>query len=338
MIFKRWGSHSFGPTLCLARGDFRKVMPLPYLCPMIRFALCLACCLALVGWSKGQDSANPFELKQRLALLAPSSPLDTNPFNVKPHRVPGAALALAENTTKPFRPSSFLPRRGDTLSEQALFWILVGIFTYLTFSVAANRKVVGRAWKGFVNDNGLAVAQREASGFVGLAPYFLLYGNFLLNAGMFIFLLVRNFRRESYNNLLFLVVCILAASAIFLSKHFFLNVARWLFSVEKEIDRYNFLVIIFNCVLGLFLVPFNFLLAFSSESKLFEGYSEEYQQFLPLWILSLVGIFYLYRGLRSLAIGSKILADNKFHFLLYLCAVEFAPLLLLVKLALIQAK
>lgn len=222
------------------------------------------------------------------------------------------------------------------------------MFAFLTFCVAANRKVVGTAWRGFLTDNGLAVAHWEASGFVGLAPYFLLYASFLLNAGMFIFLLVRVYRREVFNNWLFLLICMLAAAGIFLSKHIILSIAGWLFPVEKEVQRYNFLVVLFNCVLGLFLVPFNFLLAFSTAPlffkkisiapQFFTEISTTYKNFLPFWTLGLVAIFYVYRALRSASMSSKFLADNQFHFLLYLCAVEIAPVLLLIKLALIQAK
>jgi hypothetical protein len=319
------------------------VVMLDYLCPMIRLALFLAIFTSIgIPPAGSQDLANPFDLKHRLpktvAAVAGGATLPANPFDVKPHRAPGISKALAENTTKPFRPSSFLPRGSDTLPDVALFWVLAGMFAFLTLCVAANRKVVGTAWRGFLNDNGLAVAHREASGFVGLTPYFLLYVSFLLNAGMFMFLLVRVYRRDAFNNWLFLLICMVAAFGIFLSKHILLSIAGWLFPVGKEIQRYNFLVVLFNCVLGLFLVPFNFLLAFSTAPRFFTEISTTYKNFLPFWTLGLVAIFYVYRGIRSASISAKFLADNQFHFLLYLCAVEIAPVLLLIKLALIQAK
>jgi hypothetical protein len=280
--------------------------------------------------ASSQDAANPFEMRHRLPKIAAtgtSSGFTANPFDVKPHRAPGAALALAENATEPFRPASFLPKNGPKVSTTAIFVLLMTIVVFLTFSITANRKVVERAWRGFLNDNGLAVAQREASGIVGITPYFLLYACFILNAAMFIFLVVQAFTKEAYNNWWFLLACLGIALVIFLSKHLLLNIAAWLFPVEKEVSRYNFLILIFNCVLGLFLVPLNFLLALSKE---------QYQDFWVFWTLGLVGIFYLHRAWRSGGIGTKILGDNLFHFLLYLCAVEIAPVLLLVKLAMIQ--
>jgi hypothetical protein len=119
------------------------------------------------------------------------------------------------------------------------------------------------------------------------------------------------------------------AAVAFLSKHLMLSVMRSLFPLENEIRKYNFLIIIFNCILGLFLVPFNLLIAFSAKNS-------SQQLLLVSWMLGLVAIFYTYRSLRSSPMGAKFLIQSPFHFLLYLCTVEIAPLLLLIKLALMQ--
>jgi hypothetical protein len=118
------------------------------------------------------------------------------------------------------------------------------------------------------------------------------------------------------------------AVGIFLFKHVMINAVSYLFSEEQQARRYNFLIMVFNCVLGFFLVPFNFFIAFSAKG--------DYQIFIAFWMVGLVAIFYAYRALRSAGIGSKFLNSSPFHFLLYLCAVEIAPVLLLVKLAIMQ--
>jgi hypothetical protein len=108
-----------------------------------------------------------------------------------------------------------------------------------------------------------------------------------------------------------------------------LSIVGNLFSIETEVRKYNFLIVIFNCILGLFLVPFNLLIAFSAKAG-------SQQLLLVSWMLGLVAIFYAYRSLRASGIGAKILTQSPIHFLLYFCAVEIAPVLLLVKLALMQ--
>jgi len=281
---------------------------------------------------QGQNATNPFELLHRLSeevLAAEGISLPpANPFDVVSHRTPIATEILTENKTKVFNPFSVLPRGGG-LSGGVMAALLLAAFAFLTFSVASNRTAVGKAWGGFLNDNGFSVAQREASGFVGNTPYYLIYGNFLFNAGIFVFLVTRVFQREMFNNLPFLLICLAGAAAAFLFKHLMLTIIGVLFSLENEVRKYNFLIVIFNCVLGLFLVPFNLFIAFSAKSG-------SQQLLLVSWMLGLVAIFYAYRSLRASAIGAKFLTQSPFHFLLYFCTVEIAPVLLLVKLALMQ--
>ncbi|MBK8966230.1 MAG: DUF4271 domain-containing protein [Saprospiraceae bacterium] len=286
-----------------------------------------------------QLSSNPFDLYHRLpervrasaaAVYAPAftaSDSISNPFNVVPHRTPGVARGISESIELTFQPLNVLPR-GDALSDSFLFWILLALLGFLSFAIASKRSIVVKAWRGFLNDNALSIAQKEASGFTGSTPYYLLYVSFLLNAGAFIFLIARYFNQASFNNLGFLLICMLLSCVLFLSKHLLLGLLQWLYPVGKSVRRYNFLIIIFNCVLGLFLVPFNFLVAFA----------RSYADFMVYWTLSLAGIFYLYRSMRAIVIGQKFLSRNLFHFLLYLCTVEIAPVVILVKLAILASK
>lgn len=284
-------------------------------------------CVAAFCSVVGQDVAlNPFDLVHRLpkdVLLASAadSAAFVNPFDVVQHTAPGASATIGET----FRPIRELPK-GNSLKISVLFWVFALVLGFFTFSVAVNRQAVFKAWRGFLNDNALTLVQREATGLIGNGPYLLLYVNFLLNAGLFMFLVIRYFAGERFNNGLFLALCMALAIIVFSSKHVLLGITRTLFPVDSEVGRYHFMIIIFNCVLGLFLLPFNFLIAFSGR---FDG-------FLVFWTLGLVLIFYAYRALRASSIGRKILQDSPFHFLLYLCTVEIAPAVLLVKLAMLQ--
>ncbi|TNE63160.1 MAG: DUF4271 domain-containing protein [Bacteroidetes bacterium] len=250
-----------------------------------------------------------------------------NPFNVMPHRLPGVARGISESVEQAFRPLEALPK-GDALPDNYLFWILMTLVAFLSFAIASKRSVVIKAWQGFLNDNALTIAQKEAARMTGSTPYYLLYVSFLLNAGAFIFLIARYFNQKAFNNLGFLAICMALSFGLFLAKHVLLWVVRWLYPVAKEVRRYNFLILIFNCVLGLFLVPFNFLVAFV----------QEYADFMVFWTLSLAGIFYLYRSVRAAGIGQKYLSGHVFHFLLYLCTVEIAPVIILLKLALLASE
>ena len=48
--------------------------------------------------------------------------------------------------------------------------------------------------------------------------------------------------------------------------------------------------------------------------------------------LPMSGLTYIFRSLRGLFVAGRFLAFHKFHFLLYICTVEIAPVLILIKL------
>jgi hypothetical protein len=301
-----------------------------YLCRMnYRVFFCWLLLLVCTDLA-AQSSLNPFELRHRLPKTTVSGramPVSVNPFDVVPHRSPGASLAPVQVIDTPSNPFSILPK-GNKMAESTLFWVLMLLLGLTTFTVASNRKIVSKAWRGFLNESSLTLAQREAFGLIGSTPYYLLYLHFLLQAGVFIFLVTRFFAPQQFNHFPYLLVCLLISASIFLTKHVLLGLTAWLYPVGESIGRYNFMMIIFNCILGLFLVPFNLLIAFSSDLR----------GFMVFWSLGLVAIFYIYRTFRASSIGFKYLIEDQFHFLLYLCTVEIAPVMFLVKLALDQAK
>jgi hypothetical protein len=289
-------------------------------------------CLISVGHSTlAAQAGSPFDLQHRLPPQTISPVVNTdaglrNPFDVVPHLVPGTYGAATTSSTDALRPFKALPR-GSTLDNTFLFWALIVLLGLLSVSVAINRKALLKAWNSFVSDNALAISQREAGGLSGSTPYYLMYIGFLLNAGTFLFLMSRYFWGSTFNNLSFFGVCVVAAIVVLLSKHLALELLSALHVARDTIRQYNFLIVVFNCILGLFMLPFNFMIAFSGE----------YSGFLIFWTLGLILILYCYRAIRGFNIGNRILAEHPFYFLLYLCTVEIAPLMLLLKIALRQS-
>jgi hypothetical protein len=300
-----------------------------YFCGMLRSSCIIFIFWLAAGLPLPAQGGNPFDLQFRLSgeQSAEINMLNGNPFEVVPHREPGAAEALLEEMPAGRKPVSALPE-GDALSARTLFFILLTILTFLAFTLAANRSAALKAWKSLLNDNALVIAQRESAGQAGNTPYYLLYANFLLNAGLFVFLIVQSQTDNRFNNPGFLLLCVVFAGAIFLSKHLLLRLVAWLLPAEQEILRYNFLIIVFNCVLGLFLMPFNFFISFLLD----------YKDFLVFWAVGLAILFYGYRSIRALTMCTKFLAGHQFHFLLYLCIVEIAPVVILIKLVLLQIR
>jgi Domain of unknown function (DUF4271) len=300
--------------------------------------------LILAQWLIAQETPatdatanNPFEITARLP-EAPVADQDSaaahtprNPFEVVAHRVPGAiSNPMPINTLTPTdrNTSFFKAPKGKQLAPSFLLVVVILFTGFFVFAAAANRSAMLKAWRSFLSVSSMNAAQREASGSVGNRPYILMYISFLLNAGLFVFLIVQAFFSDGiYYNFWVFMICQLAAWGLFLLKHAALNTISWLVpGVAEEVRRYNFLIIVFNCVLGFFLIPFNYLIAFFGEA--------ETHLFMALWTLALSAIFFTYRYVRALGFSTKLLSGHQFHFLMYLCVIEIAPFLIWVKLIL----
>ena len=149
---------------------------------------------------------------------------------------------------------------------------------------------------------------------------------FVITAALYIDLLLQHFNLLPVKNfwLLFLY-CITGLSIIYLLKFVGLKISGWLFNMKNAAEAYIFIVFIINKMMGIYLLPFLILLSFT-EGNL-------YHIFL---ILSWIGLsmLFIYRFILTFGAVHNQIKVNLFHFFLYLCAFEIAPLLLIYKLLL----
>ncbi len=117
-----------------------------------------------------------------------------------------------------------------------------------------------------------------------------------------------------------------AIMAIYLTKALFLQLLDFFFLTERVFTYYNTTVFIYNRMVGLFLLPIICIVPFVS-SRAASGL------FLAGFIV--VGLFYLLRIFRGLQIGFKNRLSI-FYLILYLCALEILPILVVYKLVVSQ--
>lgn len=154
-------------------------------------------------------------------------------------------------------------------------------------------------------------------------PSLLLNMFFVVTGGLYIDLLLQHYNLAPIDNfwLLFLYCC-LGLSIIYTIKFLGLKVAGWVFNIKATSDAYIFVVFIINKVIGVFLLPFLVLLSFIQ--------GDAYTIALVLSWCG-IGILVVYRFLLTYASIRNQVKFNPFHFFLYLCAFEIAPLLLIYK-------
>jgi hypothetical protein len=147
---------------------------------------------------------------------------------------------------------------------------------------------------------------------------------YVINFGVFIYLSLRHYGFLFYkSDFLTLIYCILGIGVLIASKHLILGILSYIFPISKELDIYNFIILIFGILVGLILAPLNVFFAYSDASL---------ANYIIIGTAGTVGIVYGLSALRSLFYVRSYIFPNFFHFLLYLCSVEIVPLLLLVKL------
>ena len=207
----------------------------------------------------------------------------------------------------------------NNLLTNYVFWILLGFLVLLTFVININRKLIPEISKSLISDNYLRITYREYNkGFTQFLSY-LLYLNFFVQAGLFTYLAQKPLFGEFTWPWYYFVG---GAFGIYMIRHIVLMTLGSFFPVHRETSQFSFVIMQFNLFIGLILFGLNWLLAFGitelSKPLIFIG-------------LSTVVLLYLIRQFRGLLLGARIVSHYKFHFFLYLCAVEFAPILMLYK-------
>lgn len=128
-----------------------------------------------------------------------------------------------------------------------------------------------------------------------------------------------------HNSFYVYLICLGIVIGYFIVKKVLFGLIGIMTESKREVKEYLFSITIFNRVLGLFLLPVTAVIAFVPF----------YQPELLLYTgLGIIAIFYLF----SLARGSKIFLRKHFsisYLILYLCTLEFLPLLLVYNILLI---
>jgi len=116
--------------------------------------------------------------------------------------------------------------------------------------------------------------------------------------------------------------CIVVLGLVYLIKYSTLKFTGWVTGYQEATDSYIFIIFMICKILGIILIPFTILMAFSimpiaSTSALIS--------------LLVIGFLLLLRLFRSYGLLQNQLKVSKFHFLLYIVGVEVIPLLLIYK-------
>lgn len=208
-------------------------------------------------------------------------------------------------------------------NTQWLIFFLLGILSFMAMLLAIYPKDVRLTFQAFLSTSANKNVQREQAGFLkieSLANYLL----FIASMGTFLFLAVDILQADNpFNSFGMLLLFLVGVALVYALKHLQLKVLSAILPCEQEIESYNFVVFNTNKALGFILLPLLFLVAYVPSGAQITAF---------YFAVILLGLIYMYRTLKGLAAAGSLILFRKFHFIVYLCAVEIAPMLILLKL------
>lgn len=285
----------------------------------IIFIFVSAICLA-------QSKTNPFDIESRIQkssidtaqkqiqIIGDSAVINSqNPFDVDHVPVRKQKNSIISNTSKEIK--GLKPK----VSNSFIFWIMVFSWALLAIVVSNKTNLISTMLRSVFNVNMLKLSKREEGGATSF-HYVLLYMVFLINISIFVYQFQIQF--SHLQGLSIWLLCFGALIGIYVVRHLFLFFLGHVFPIEKETSMFNYIIVVFNILLGICIIPINLILT----------YGPLYLQSSLFYIgLGISAILLIIRYLRGLSIGAYAISLGFIPFLIYLCTAEIAPVLFIIK-------
>jgi len=207
------------------------------------------------------------------------------------------------------------------VSKDKIFYLLAGILWLLAFIKLVFRRYFSNIFRLFFQPSFRQKQTREQLQQNNL-PSLLLNLFFIFSTSAYISFLLQYYHFASYDFWWIFFYSVASLTIIYLGKYIFLSFAGWVFNVKVATDSYIFAVYLINKILGVILIPFTLIIAFS-EPKIIDIC-------ITISIL-LILLLFIYRYLISYGPVRREVKVSPLHFFFYICAFEITPLLLIYK-------
>ncbi|MFC7445175.1 hypothetical protein C7H62_0812 [Mesoflavibacter sp. HG96] len=194
--------------------------------------------------------------------------------------------------------------------------IITAIFIACLLCIAISKLLFGKRFDIFSN---LILTNRYIKAYIKEQHFFetfdaLLFINLILNGGIFIYIIQKALSSTVLSQLLILKYAILLGS-FFIVKVLIERLLASVFKIDHLINSYLFNKISYRNYLGLILLPVNAILIY------YVDYSANLLYILGISVLAIYTIILLTYYSKNL----NLLKQSLFYFILYLCALEIAP-------------
>lgn len=207
--------------------------------------------------------------------------------------------------------------------KELIFYALIGLLLLFAFLKTAFAKYVNDLFRLFFRRT---LKQRQITEQLRQTPLPSLIFNtfFVVTGGLYLSFILQHYGMKAKENFWILTLsCSIGLGIAYLLKFISLKFTGWVLNLSPATDSYIFIVFIINKVIGIFLLPFLILLAFTQNGL--------YQVAVTLSWCGIGGLV-VYRYILSYSAVHNQIKVKPFHFLVYIIAFEIVPLLLIYKL------
>ena len=226
------------------------------------------------------------------------------------------------NSQKNRIPASQIETEINHNNNDWLFFILIGLLIFFSIVRHVYKKEFEDLFSVFKSINrNQQVFRNQTSGVPWVSVLLNLFSVAVITIYLWLAMQMFNLKMNVGGYYLLLIISAIVIAIIFV-RFLSIQISGIILSGIKEISFYSFYELQLLRILSFGLLPVIPLIAYGN-----------------VWVkkivftvsLVLIGAFFLFRLLRGLQIGGNFLSKNIFHFIIYICALEIAPLLLLIK-------
>lgn len=219
-------------------------------------------------------------------------------------------------------PQFFIIQERKPVGKEFLFYAICSLLLLLGVFKTFYRHYFSNLFRVYFNTS-LRQTQLSEQLLQARLPSFLLNVFFVIVTGIFLWQLFVHFDEANrFGAGLLLQFCIITVALVYVIKYCFLKFIGWVAGISDLMDHYIFIIFMVNKLLGILLLPFIILLAFSNPAWLGT---------VKTFALLGIGLLFLSRYAKSYGLVGQKISIRPFHFVLFFIGAELIPLALLYK-------
>lgn len=226
---------------------------------------------------------------------------------------------LLNSTT---RPVSLSVQFKQSNSKDYLFYLIAAMVLLLAFIKYFYSRYFANLFRVFFNSS---LRQNQLTDQLLQAKLPSLFFNifFTISAGLYVYMLLLHYKLiDDDNRSVFILSSVALLALIYLVKFCTLKFTGWVTGLKEITNTYVFVIFLINKIIGILLVPFIIILAFSEPVIV---------KIAAIISLMSIGVLLLLRFFKSYGLLQNQLKISRFHFVLYILGIELLPLLLIYK-------